>query len=132
MPRNLGSLLREIARNGRQSQRLGPTKRLTREELEQILDLAHARGIAIARPPRLTELQSGEAERFEPRPVAIEDLLGWTQTPLDRGMMHRLIEGRRVLVTGTGGSIGAKLVRQAAASSPAHMTLLDNSESRIT
>ena len=47
MPRNLGSLLREIARNGRQSQRLGPTKRLTREELERVLDLTHGRGITL-------------------------------------------------------------------------------------
>ncbi|MCH8998791.1 MAG: polysaccharide biosynthesis protein [Proteobacteria bacterium] len=125
---DLGSLLSEVARKGRQPQRLVLTKRPTREELEQILDLAHARGMTIARLPRLTEFQSGEAERFEPRPVAIEDLLGRTQTPLDRGMMRRLIEGRRVLVTGAGGSIGAELVRQAASFGPAHMTLFDNSE----
>ena len=125
---DLGSLLSEVARKGRPPQRLVLTKRPTREELEQILDLAHARGMTIARLPRLTEFQSGEAERFEPRPVAIEDLLGRTQTPLDRGMMRRLIEGRRVLVTGAGGSIGAELVRQAASFGPAQMTLLDNSE----
>ena len=125
---DLDSLLSEIARKGRQPQRLVLTKRPTREELETILDLADERGMTIARLPRLTEFQSGEAERFEPRPVAIEDLLGRPQTTLDRAMMRRLIEGRRVLVTGAGGSIGAELVRQAAAFGPAHMTLLDNSE----
>ncbi len=125
---DLGNLLSEVTRKGRQPQRLILTKQPTRDELEQILDLAHARGMTIARLPRLTEFQSGEAERFEPRPVAIEDLLGRPQTPLDRGMMRRLIEGRRVLVTGAGGSIGAELVRQTAAFGPAHMTLLDNSE----
>ncbi len=126
--KDLGSILSEVARTGRPPQRLVLTKRPTREELEQILDLAHARGMTIARLPRLTEFQSGEAERFEPRPVAIEDLLGRTQTPLDRVMMRRLIVGRRVLVTGAGGSIGAELVRQVATFVPAHMTLLDNSE----
>ncbi|MHA1152659.1 MAG: polysaccharide biosynthesis protein [Alphaproteobacteria bacterium] len=125
---DLDSLLSEVARKGRQPQRLILTKRPTRDELEQILDLAHARGMTIAHLPRLTEFQSGEAERLEPRPVAIEDLLGRTQTPLDRGMMRRLIEGRRVLVTGAGGSIGAELVRQAASFGPARMTLFDNSE----
>ncbi len=125
---DLDSLLSAVARKGRPPQRLVLTKRPTREELDQILDLAHARGMTIARLPRLTEFQSGEAERFEPRPVAIEDLLGRTQTPLDRAAMHRLIEGRRVLVTGAGGSIGAELVRQIAAFRPAHMSLLDSSE----
>ncbi len=125
---DLGSLLSEVARKGRPPQRLVLTKPPAREELEKILDLAHARGMTIARLPRLTEFQSGEAERFEPQPVAIEDLLGRTQTPLDRGMMRRLIEGRRVLVTGAGGSIGAELVRQAASFGPTQMTLFDNSE----
>ncbi len=125
---DLDSLLSEVARKGRQPQRLILTKRTKRDELELILNLADARGMTIARLPRLTEFQSGQTESFEPRPVAIEDLLGRTQTPLDRGMMRRLIEGRRVLVTGAGGSIGAELARQAASFGPAQMTLLDNSE----
>ena len=125
---DLDSLLSEVVRKGRKPQRLVLTKRPTREELERILDLADARGIPIARLPRLTEFQSGETASFEPRPVAIEDLLGRAQTTLDRAMMRRLIEGRRVLVTGAGGSIGAELARQIAAFRPAHMSLLDNSE----
>ncbi len=125
---DLDNLLSEVARKGRRPQRLVLTKRPTRDELERILDLADARGMTIARLPRLTEFQSGEAERFEPQPVAIEDLLGRVQTTLDRGAMRRLIEGRRVLVTGAGGSIGAELARQIAAFVPVQLTLLDNSE----
>jgi len=125
---DLNSLLSEVARKGRQPQRLVLTKRPTREEFEQILNLADARGMTIARLPRLTEFRSGDAESFEPQPIAIEDLLGRVQTTLDRAMMSRLIEGRRVLVTGAGGSIGAELARQIASFRPGHMTLLDNSE----
>ena len=125
---DLAGILETLARKGQKPQRFILTKRPTREEFERILDLADARGMTIARLPRLTEFRSGEAERFEPRPVAIEDLLGRTRTPLDRTAMRRLVEGRRVLVTGAGGSIGAELVRQIATFQPAHMSLLDNSE----
>ena len=42
--------------------------------------------------------------------------------------MEELISGRRVLITGAGGSIGAELVRQVSELGPAHLSLLDNSE----
>ena len=128
---DLLGILERLTRRGSRPQRFILTKRPPREAFERILDLADARGMTIARLPRLTEFRSGEAERFEPRPVAIEDLLGRTRTPLDRSAMRRLIEGRRVLVTGAGGSIGSELVRQIAAFQPAHMCLLDNSESLL-
>ena len=47
---------------------------------------------------------------------------------LDRDGMARLIRGRRILVTGAGGTIGAELARQIAALSPGRLVLLDNGE----
>jgi O-antigen biosynthesis protein WbqV len=47
---------------------------------------------------------------------------------LDREGMGRLIRGRRILVTGAGGTIGAELARQIAALSPGRLILLDNGE----
>jgi len=58
----------------------------------------------------------------------LEDLLGRPQAVLDRDGMARLIRGRRVLVTGAGGTIGAELARQIAAFSPSRIVLVDNSE----
>ena len=124
----LGAILAKLKSEGRDPQRLILTKKPTREELGQLLEVADAKGVAIARLPRMTELQSGEAQSLELRPVAIEDLLGRSQATLDRVAMLRLVEGRRVLVTGAGGSIGAELVRQIAALRPAHLSLVENSE----
>ena len=64
----------------------------------------------------------------EPRPIAIEDLLGRPQTRLDRAAIAKLIEGRRVLITGSGGSIGSELARQVAETKPARLILLDHGE----
>jgi FlaA1/EpsC-like NDP-sugar epimerase len=125
---HLADILSGMARGTRPPQRLIVTKRLKPDQLQRALDVSDANGITIARLPRLTELRSGDDQRFELRPVAIEDLLGRTQTKLDRAAMRRLVEGRRVLITGAGGSIGMELVRQVADLTPAQLTLLDNSE----
>jgi O-antigen biosynthesis protein WbqV len=47
---------------------------------------------------------------------------------LDRNAMEELVRGKRVLVTGAGGTIGGELARQVAALGPSHLTLIDNSE----
>jgi O-antigen biosynthesis protein WbqV len=62
------------------------------------------------------------------RPVAIEDLLNRPQLPLDRDGIARLVHGRRVLVTGAGGTIGSELARQVAALGPERLVLVDNGE----
>ena len=96
----------------------------------RLLDLAGAQGMTLARLPQLTDFESdlGEEERSVVRPVALEDLLGRPQAVLDRPSMKALIEGKRVTITGAGGTIGAELVRQVSDFGPAHLTLLDNSE----
>jgi O-antigen biosynthesis protein WbqV len=96
--------------------------------MRQLLDQADALGLSLARLPRLTDLKDGLADQLQIKPIAVEDLLGRPQAVLDRDAMKRLIAGRRVLVTGAGGSIGGELVRQIADGGPASLTLLDNSE----
>ena len=99
--------------------------------ISRIVEQASALGIAIARMPRVTELKSGVGDGLEIRPIAIEDLLGRPQRVLDRDAMARLIRGRRVLVTGAGGTIGSELVRQIAALDPTHLTLVDSAEYQL-
>jgi O-antigen biosynthesis protein WbqV len=94
--------------------------------LAALIASAEQAGIAVRRAPRPTALTA--ASRIELRPVAIEDLLNRPQVSLDRAGMRAFIEGRRVLVTGAGGSIGSELCRQLATLGPAQLILLDNSE----
>ncbi len=97
--------------------------------LAGLMAAADREGLRVARAPRPTSLdEANAAHRFELRPVAIEDLLNRAQLPLDRDGMARLVQGRRVLVTGAGGTIGSELARQVAALGPETLVLLDNGE----
>jgi FlaA1/EpsC-like NDP-sugar epimerase len=106
---------------------------VTRDNLDgatvrQLVEMADALGMTVARMPPLVEFRDGAVDRLDVRPVAVEDLLGRPQTVLDRDSMRRLIAGKRVLVTGAGGTIGSELVRQICGLGPAAITLLDNGE----
>ncbi len=93
------------------------------------VELAERYSIAVRRAPRPTTLGPADAAKpMELKPVAIEDLLNRPQVPLDRDGMARLIQGRRVIVTGAGGTIGSELARQVAAFGPETLILLDNGE----
>lgn len=102
--------------------------------LRAILAEAETRGIRVARAPSPTALAPTSLAATEGiadlalRPIAIEDLLNRPQVALDREGMARLIQGRRVLVTGAGGSIGSELARQVAGFGPESIILLDSSE----
>ena len=88
-------------------------------------------GIGLARMPQLDDFRENIDAAPEVRPLNIEDLLGRPQASLDRDSMAALIGGRRVLVTGAGGTIGSELCRQIAAFNPATIVLLDNSEYQL-
>ena len=89
-------------------------------------------GVRLLRLPSIIELPQHEGLTLLPvRDINIEELLAREPIELDRQAIGRLIQGRRVLVTGAGGSIGSELCRQVAAFDCAQLTLLDNSETAL-
>ena len=125
----LADVVARLTRQGSRPQRLIVTENtLDGARMRALLEEADGLGLTLARLPRLTDFRSGVTERSEVRPVALEDLLGRPQTVLDRDSMKALIAGRRVMITGAGGTIGSELACQIADFAPAHLTLLDHSE----
>jgi len=107
------------------------TPDLSGPRLALIVAQADRFGLRVRRAPRPTALDAGaidDRQALDLKPVAIEDLLNRPQVPLDRDGMARLIQGRRVMVTGAGGTIGSELARQVAAFGPSTLVLLDNGE----
>lgn len=92
-----------------------------------LADRAERLGLKLSRLPSPAQLKES-AGVMELRPIAIEDVLGRPQAPLDFDAISHLIAGQRVLVTGAGGSIGSELVRQIAGFLPSKLVLLDNGE----
>ena len=89
-------------------------------------------GIRLLRLPPIVELGQHDGVTLLPiRDINIEELLARDPIQLDRSAIAALVRGRRVLVTGAGGSIGAELCRQVAAFECGHITLLDYSESAL-
>ncbi len=123
--------LAHLPRGGARPQRLILTlDRIAPEVAREALDATEHHGMTLARLGRLTDFAegSGETENVQLKPVALEDLLGRPQTAVDRTSISELITGRRILVTGAGGTIGGELCRQIAALGPAEITFVDHSE----
>ncbi len=126
---DLAVVVEKLVAKGRRPRRVVVTKpEITGPALRQLVDAADPLGISVARLPRLTEFRAADANRIDVRPIAIEDLLGRPQAVLDRPAMKALIDGKRVMVTGAGGTIGSELARQIAEFGPARLILVDNSE----
>ena len=128
---DLPAVIERLRRGNDAPQRLIASEdNLQGRRLRALVDQADSLGLTVARLPKLTDFraQEGGVGAIDVRPIAIEDLLGRPQTVLDRSRMAGLIAGKRVLVTGAGGTIGGELSRQIAAYGPARLALLDHSE----
>lgn len=99
------------------------------EASDGLLRSAERLGIAVSRLSQMTELKRAKGDNpYELRSIELTDLLERPQAALDREAISRLVRGRRVLITGAGGSIGSELTTQVAACDPAEIVLIDNTE----
>ncbi|NDY41883.1 polysaccharide biosynthesis protein [Dissulfurirhabdus thermomarina] len=99
-----------------------------RRTLRRLTELCRETGLPYRTLPSLHDLMAGQVTVSALREVTVEDLLGRDPVQLDWAAIRAEVEGRRILVTGAGGSIGGELCRQIARLSPARLVLLDAGE----
>lgn len=96
-------------------------------EMQRVVSLCDETGLPFRTVPRLSDMLSGKSgARLELSEVRIEDLLG--RKPVEFGAMYEALVGKRVLVTGAGGSIGSELARQCVAAGAARVVLFERAE----
>jgi FlaA1/EpsC-like NDP-sugar epimerase len=100
------------------------------EVAERVADAAQDCGVPVRVLPRPSDWVKAVSLR-DVRELRIEDLLDRHEVDLDLEPVRRLLEGKRVLVTGAGGSIGSELARQIAAFNPDRLVLLDHDETHL-
>jgi O-antigen biosynthesis protein WbqV len=93
----------------------------------ELLARLRKRGVRLLRMNRLADLDAAMGA-LSFRELDFNELLSRPPVVLDRERVRRLIAGKRVLVTGAGGSIGSEICRQVAALSCAHLAMVDHSE----
>lgn len=100
----------------------------TSEVVREIVTLCEQANVGIRILPPIGEVVGGKVTARDLRDLRIEDLLGRQLVRTDLEAVRSIIQGRRVLVTGAGGSIGAEIARQVVAFEPASLVLLDRDE----
>jgi FlaA1/EpsC-like NDP-sugar epimerase len=99
--------------------------------LREVTDLSRRAGLAFRTMPGLYELIGGKVSVSRLREVDITDLLRRRPTEIDRSRVGSSLRGKRVLITGAGGSIASELCRQIARWEPAVLVLLGHGENSI-
>ena len=91
---------------------------------DQLIDA----GIKIYMIPRASEWDNSATGSARLEEVKIEDLLPRSEIRVDMENVGKLLTGKRVLITGSAGSIGSEMVRQIAPYKPSEMMLIDQAE----
>ena len=100
----------------------------THSERRRALDACSLAGVKALTVPSYDDLVSGKITVSQIRNVELDDLLGRNPVALDSEGLYRLLEGKTVLVSGAGGSIGSELCRQITKFKPAHLVFFELNE----
>ena len=97
----------------------------TPEQKSSILNICKETGCELKTLPGIYQLANGEVTVGAMKDVAIEDLLGRDPIKVDMTEIYSFLQGKTILVTGGGGSIGSELCRQIASHNPKQLIIFD-------
>lgn len=102
---------------------------------QDLQDLLISNGVKIFMAQNAIEVEKpgeeddkSDMEDIQLKEVSVEDLLPRAEIKVDMKSVSELLSGRRILITGSAGSIGSEMVRQIATCKPASMMLIDQAE----
>ncbi|MGF3072994.1 polysaccharide biosynthesis protein [Facklamia sp. P12937] len=102
------------------------------EKYEEILRYCNELGVRVYNMPKVEDVLLGIHQPKESmREIKISDLLGRQEIELDETAMRKELEGKTILITGAGGSIGSEITRQISKHNPAKVILLGHGENSI-
>lgn len=101
------------------------------EAMRRMVELSRSARTRLRVVPALEDLLQGKVNVRQVREVKIEDLLRRSPRRLDRGLVGQFINGKSVLVTGAGGSIGSEICRQVARFAPRRLVLAERFENAL-
>jgi len=101
------------------------------KKLNEVYDVARKTGAECVILPNIDDVMSGNLHVQQLRNVEIEDLLGRDPVHLDQTMIEKQLRGKKILVTGAGGSIGSEICRQVAKFKPKEIVILGHGENSI-
>ena len=101
------------------------------EVVRRVIDICRRKGVASRTMPGIYELIGGKVSVNRLREVEISDLLRRAPAKIDSERVGTVLTGKRVMVTGAGGSIGRELCRQIARWRPTELVLLGHGENSI-
>lgn len=103
----------------------------TAEQKRDILNICKETDCELKNLPGMYQLYNGEVTVAQMRDVSIEDLLGREPIRVNMDEIHSYLHGKRVLITGAGGSIGRELSLQVAGYEPEQLILFDVYENNV-
>ncbi len=103
------------------------------KDIRRIVEICQGAGLKVRIVPGIFEMLDDKVKITKVREVNIDDLLGRSVFQIEKHLpeVSKVYGGKRILVTGAGGSIGSELCRQLAAMRPAEIVLLDKDENSI-
>jgi len=107
------------------------TNTISTDSLGDIIDICARCGVKYKIATSITDLNTKEVHISKIKNIGIQDLLGRNQVSLDLASLKKLIQGKRVLVTGAGGSIGSELCRQVLEYNPTTLVMVDRCENYL-